>query len=311
MLTQTLPSPRHVRTEPVVRGQIFKSLQSQEVSLWKLIWEQHRLHESRRWSAIEALARVNYADLTPIDKAFVANAGLAELTTKPGADRLTRDADSECRKWLGRNDTLATAMQALGTWSRYWNEEEAHHETVFTQLAIDLEVAPPDAPTIIEFRKVFPDDDMLRTLTLLAISEITAAVTYNEYARRTKDPGFKDLLLQVGADEVQHLRYFSAYAQACVDSGEFARKGAFAVAHMFTRPGGELYGATRDHTEDRSGHMNWWDHVDPGQEGVSLLMGIEKKLAMVCKMLNQVTGIKVNDADEIEETWMRLVEEES
>ena len=82
-------------------------------------------------------------------------------------------------------------MQACGTWSRYWNEEEAHHETVFGYLTAALQANPPDDLTIIEYRKIFPDDDMLRTLTLLACSEISAAVTYNEYAHQTKDAGLK------------------------------------------------------------------------------------------------------------------------
>jgi hypothetical protein len=293
--------------EPKVWPNLYDALKEERATLLDIIWEQHRYHERRRWSAEELLSAIDLSALTPTDRYFVANAGRAELTTKPGADRVTRLADIECRRWLGKNDVVAKTMQACGTWSRYWNEEEAHHEATFNYLSAALSIDPPDDHTIIEFRKIFPDDDMLRTLTLLACSEINAAVTYNEYARLTKEPGLRALLLQVGADEVQHMRYFISFSKALVDSGEYEAKGALAIAHLFVRPGGEIYGVTREVTNDRSTHVNWWDHLDAPQDGVSLLMGVEKKLAMTYKMVEQITGISVSSPEDIEEKWMDLV----
>lgn len=296
--------------EPTVWPQLYPTIEGQKASLIDIIWEQHRYHEHRRWSAQSFLDEIDFEALTEKDRYFVGNAGRAELTTKPGADRLTRQADLECRRWLGKNDSLSKVMQACGTWSRYWNEEEAHHETVFNFLSAALRIDPPDDLTVIEFRKIFPDDDMLRTLTLLACSEINAAVTYNEYAHQTKEPGLRALLLQVGADEIQHMRYFISFARALIDSGMYSRKGVLSIAHLFVRPGGELYGATRGEVSDRDTHVNWWDHLDEPEDGVSLLMGVPKKLAMTYKMVEQITGIAVSSPDDIEEKWMDLVDDE-
>jgi hypothetical protein len=297
-------------SEPTVWPNLYASLAQEQATLLDVIWEQHRYHEHRRWDVQALVGAIDLSALTPADRFFVANAGRAELTTKPGADRVTRLADKECRRWLGTHDSLAKIMQACGTWSRYWNEEEAHHETAFNFIAAALALNPPDDLTVIEYRKIFPDDDMLRTLTLLACSEINAAVTYNEYAHRTAEPGLKALLLQVGADEVQHMRYFISFAKALVDSQMYEPKSVLAIAHLFVRPGGEIYGATRDTKASRDTHVNWWDHLDEAQGGVSLLMGVKKKLAMTYKMVQQITGIVVSSPEDIEDKWMDLIAQE-
>jgi len=294
--------------EPSVWPDLYHAFAQQRATLLDVIWEQHRYHESRRWNVQQALSSIDLGALTANDRFFVANAGRAELTTKPGADRVTRLADIECRRWLGENDAVAKIMQACGTWSRYWNEEEAHHETAFNFLAVALSLNPPDDSTVIEYRKIFPDDDMLRTLTLLACSEINAAVTYNEYAHCVQEPGLKALLLKVGADEVQHMRYFIAFAKALVDSTMYAPTGALAIAHLFIRPGGEIYGATRSETSIRETHVNWWDHLESSQNGVSLLMGVEKNLSMTYKMVEQITGISVRSPEELEDRWIELLD---
>src|SRR5690606_2411652 len=149
--------------------------------------------------------------------------------------------DSECRRWVGKNDKLAAALQALGTWSRYWNEEESHHEMSFNYLAMAMQVElpfdpgviPPTDEEIITFRQIFPDDDVLRTLTLLAISEVNAAVQYFDFAQKAENPALKAMLRQISADEVQHMNYFVTFAKALVDSGEYHAKNAFGIAHLF------------------------------------------------------------------------------
>ena len=150
----------------------------QKRPLMEVIWEQQRLHEARRWNAVALVDAVDLAALSDEDKLALQMAGQAELTTKPGADRLAHQADVECRRWQGKNAALASVMQALGTWSRYWNEEEAHHESSFDQLTRRLGLEGATDEMVLQYRKIFPDDDMLRTLVLLAISEIVASVNY-------------------------------------------------------------------------------------------------------------------------------------
>lgn len=276
----------------------------QQRPLMEVIWAQHRLHEARRWDAVTLLEAVDLAALSDADKIGVRMAGQAELTTKPGADRLAHLADVECRRWQSKNASLAKVMQALGTWSRYWNEEEAYHEISFDQLTrrVGLETTSDDM--VLAYRQIFPDDDMLRTLVLLAISEIQAAVNYASAARATQDPGLKAIFKHVGADEIQHMTNFVSFAKALVDSGEYRAKDAFAVAHFFVREDGELQGSRRHKVEDRNTHVNWWDHIDDGLEAVA---NYKRKVSMVCNMLDRVTGIQVDSAEAIEETWLELV----
>jgi hypothetical protein len=296
-----------VPTEPpAIITDLFDALTRRGASLVDVAWEQHRLHESRRWSVMELLAGVDLDRLTPLDRILVWNAGRAELTTKPGADRLERQAEAECRRWRDKNPAVAAIMEACGTWSRYWNEEEAHHETVFNRLA---EVSGMDRisdETFIDFRQVFPDDDMLRTLVLLAISEITAAVNYGQCQQVVEDPGLRRIFKQVAADEIQHRNYFVSFAKALVDSGEYHAKEAFAVAHLFLREDGELLGSARERLEDRGTHVNWWDHLDTGDSDFRP-EALEKKEQLVCGALKKITGIEVHSREEVEDTWMDLV----
>jgi hypothetical protein len=63
---------------------------SQGGTLIEMTWAQHSFHESRRWSAAKMIGAIKLDELSEADKRFIWNAGRAELTTKPGADRLTR-----------------------------------------------------------------------------------------------------------------------------------------------------------------------------------------------------------------------------
>jgi hypothetical protein len=291
---------------PAIITDLYDAITKRGMSLVDLTWEQQRLHESRRWGVVDMLAGIDLDRLTPNDRNMVWNAGRAELTTKPGADRLERQADAECRRWQESNPAVSAIMQACGTWSRYWNEEEAHHETVFIRLANLTGMAPITDETFIEFRQVFPDDDMLRTLMLLAVSEITAAVNYGQAQHEVEDPGLRRLFKQVAADEIQHRNYFIAFAKALVDSGEYQAKEAFAVAHLFLREDGELGGNARDKIEDRGTHVNWWDHLETG-EGEFRPDATGKKEQLIFGALKKITGIEVHSADEVEDTWMDLV----
>ncbi|RKG67588.1 ferritin-like domain-containing protein [Corallococcus sp. CA054B] len=301
------PSPLHPREgRPAILTELYEALTRRGLSLVDITWEQQRLHESRRWSVVEMLAQVDFAHVGEADRHMVWNAGRAELTTKPGADRLERLADQECRRWQEQNPTVAAIMQACGTWSRYWNEEEAHHETAFNRLSTVLRLEPITDATFMEFRKVFPDDDMLRTLTLLSISEVVAAVDYGQCSQMVQDPGLRALFKQVAADEVQHMNYFIAFAKALVDSGAYKAKEAFAVAHLFLRDGGEVHGSKREHVESRETHVNWWDQVRH-REGFYAPDALRKKEQLIFHALKRITGITVTSRDELENTWMDLV----
>ena len=283
---------------------LYGILSEQKSSLVDLIWQQHHFHEKRRWSALEMIGAIDLENLSELDKVNLWNAGRAELTTKPGADRLARLADHECHRWQDRNQVVAKVMQACSTWSRYWNEEESFHEMTLNHLSRLLALEPVSDETLIEFRKIFPDDDMLRTLVLLAISEITATVNYSWCASVAQDVGLRKLFKQIAVDESQHMSYFISFAKALVDSQEYSPKGAFAVAHLFVRDGGELYGSNRQEIEQRDSHVNWWDAL---KYKTVIPDNIERKQGLIFSALRQITGIQVKSAAEVEEKWLELV----
>ena len=290
---------------PRVMRDLYRVFHEREMTLAEVTWHQHRLHEWRRWSAVDAIDAIDIAGLSDADRVYVWNAGRAELTTKPGADRLAGLSDKECRIWQEKDPALAAVMQACGTWSRYWNEEEAYHETSFNRLAALVDMPRVDDETFIEFRKIFPDDDMLRTLTLLAISEIVAATNYAGCARAARDPGVKALFQQVSADEIQHMQYCTSVARALIDSGHYPAKDALAVAHLFVREGGELYGSRREVVEERGTHVNWRDTLEDGD--VDRPQTIAKQQAMIFTLVRQLTDIEVNSAEDVEDAWMEMV----
>jgi hypothetical protein len=291
----------------VVR-ELYQAFKEEGRTLVDITWELHRFHESRRWSAAQLLESVRLEQLSELDRFVVWSAGRAEMTAKPSADRMSRLADAECRRFLGKDPVVASIIQSLGTWSRYWNEEESHHEMGFTQLSLMLGFAPLDDATVIDYRKIFPDDDLLRTVTMLAFSEGIAAVNYGQYARRVQDPGLKALLKHVGADEVQHMQYFISFAKALVDSGAYLPKEPFSVAHFFLREGGELYGSSRGRVEHRSTHTNWWDHLEQGAgQAAAAPEALDRKRSLILHALKRITGISCSSSEEVEDTWMELV----
>jgi rubrerythrin len=250
---------------------------------------------------------IDIESLSETDKLHIWNAGRAELTTKPGADRLARLADTECRRWQTKNPILAAVMQACGTWSRYWNEEESFHEATLNHLSSLIGLEPVSNETFIEFRQIFPDDDMLRTLVLLALSEIVASANYSYCASLAKDSGLKKLFKQIAADESQHMSYFISFAKALVDSGEYSPKGALAVAHLFLREGGEIHGSYRQKIEQRQTHVNWWDSLKVEALQTDGPVEIERKANLIFAALKQITGIHFSSAAEVEEKWLEMV----
>ncbi|ESQ14954.1 MAG TPA: ferritin-like domain-containing protein [Chromatiaceae bacterium] len=296
-------------SNPTIIRELYDAFTVDGMSLMDVVWEQQRYHESRRWSVVDFFDRIDPDAVSDRDKVVAWNAGRAELTTKPGADRLTRLADKETRAWSSKNPVVANIMQACGTWSRYWNEEEAFHETSLNMLAQRLGMPIVDDETFIEYRKVFPDDDMLRTLTLLAGSEIVAATNYSWAAESAEDPALQEMFRRISSDEIQHMTYFVSFARALVRSGEYPAKNAFAVGYLFLRNEGELAGSSRETIESRGNtHVNWWDHLEnlDDMPAVDLQPANEKKTSMFLVALKRITGIEVASVDEVEAKWMEL-----
>jgi hypothetical protein len=293
------------KTRAEILPDVYSQLASGRMSIADVMWEQQRFHEQRRWSAVEMIDRIDIGALGHADRVYVWNFARAELTTKPGADRLARLCDSECRRWEREDENLAGVIQACGTWSRYWNEEEAHHEASLNRLVRILDFEPITNEMFLEYRQIFPDDDMLRTLFLLAMSEVKTTVMYTSMANKVKDEGLRSLLRQIATDEMHHMRYFNAFARGLVDSGRYTAKGALAIAHFFLREGGEMEGYGRARTEKRGTHVNWWDVLDFRDVERPDDFDRQRKLTYVC--VEQATGVPVGSAEEVEEKWLKAV----
>jgi hypothetical protein len=293
------------RTRAEILPDVYHQIASGRMSIADVMWEQQRFHEQRRWSAVDMIDRIDIGALGHADRIYVWNFARAELTTKPGADRLARLCDSECHRWQAEDKTLAAVIQACGTWSRYWNEEEAHHEASLNRLVRLLDFEPITDDMFLEYRQIFPDDDMLRTLFLLAMSEVKTTVMYTAMANKVTDEGLKALLRQIATDEMHHMRYFNAFGRGLVDSGRYTSKGALAIAHFFLREGGEMEGYARDHKEKRGTHVNWWDVLDFRDVERPDDFDRQRKLTYVC--VEQVTGMRVASAEEVEEKWLEAV----
>jgi hypothetical protein len=289
------------RRHPEILPNMFEVFDTGSMSLADVEWEQQRFHEYRRWQAAEMVDAIEIDSLTEADRIYIWNFARAELTTKPGADRLAGLCDRQCRKWQGTD-----VIQACGTWSRYWNEEEAHQEAALTHLLRRLDYEPVDDDMFIEYRQIFPDDDMLRTLFLLTMSEVKTTVMYTAMSDRTKDAGLRTLFRQIATDEAHHMRCFNAFARGLVDSGRYSPKGAFAITHFFVRDGGEMYGYSRTHKGERGTHVNWWDQLDFRTAERPHDFDRQHKLTYVS--LEQATGIRVSSPEEVQETWLSYVE---
>jgi hypothetical protein len=293
------------RPAPEILPGLFGRFSRGEMTLADVEWEQQRFHEHRRWNAVELVEAVNLNELTEADRIYILNFARAELTTKPGADRLAGLCDRQCRKWLSEDENVAKIIQACGTWSRYWNEEEAHHEAALTYLLRRLDFEPVTDEMFLEYRQIFPDDDMLRTLFLLTMSEVKTTVMYTSMANKTRDPGLKALFRQIATDEAHHMRYFNTFARGLVDSGKYTPKGAFAIAHFFLREGGEMYGYARDTKEARGTHVNWWDQLD--FRSAERPDDFERQRKLTYASLEQSTGISVSTPQEVQDTWLGFI----
>ena len=295
--------------KPHIRMNLFHDISTLGMNLIDLAWEQHRFHESRQWSSTQILDNMDFTHFDKTDRIFISNAGMAEITTKPGADRLAKQAEDEGHFWLDKNPMVSVIMQACGTWSRYWNQEESFHDATLNKIAAIIGESIVDDQTFIKLRQVFPKDNMLRTLVLLAFSEAVAHVSYIEYAKVTKNKQLANLLNHIGADEAQHMSYFITFAKALVDSGEYNVKDVLSVGYMFIKDGGELSGSARgEEIEKRDHHVNWWDEVD---SDVMQKLNNIKKQKMIFSVINRITGISLTNETELYDCWIKAIKSKS
>jgi hypothetical protein len=213
------------------------------------------------------------------------------------------------------NKVGALVLHAAGAWiSRYWLEEEAHHEVAYNTLLEKLCGDPIPEDDVILHRGLFPTDNFLRNLMLQACVEVEVAVTYGEQGKTTQDPLIRDVFLQVMKDEVQHRQYFVSFAQGLIDAGVYPAKDALAMAFTWIRPkGGELFGAQRDAQTRREGYVNWWETVrqdESHRDGVDTSQHYSehifaKKRRSVLKAVAQATGQRYDSAEELQRAYFR------
>src|SRR5690349_16406331 len=86
---------------------VYEVFATGKMTLADVEWEQQRFHERRRWNAVDLVERIDLDSLSEADRIYIWNFARAELTTKPGADRLARLSDSESRRWQSEDPTLA------------------------------------------------------------------------------------------------------------------------------------------------------------------------------------------------------------
>lgn len=284
---------------------LYSQLEANPAVLSALIWNQQCLHEQRRWSSQTYVDAIPLRQVSANDRKVIWNAGRAELTTKPGADRLARDANSEVARWLETAPATAAVVEACGTWSRYWNEEEAHHECAFNELSSRLELPQLTLDTYAEFRAIFPPDCLLRTLVLLMMSEINAAAEYGSAARKTEQPEVRRLLRQIAADEVQHMNYFISFAKALIDSGNYPTRNALSVVNFFFGTNQEIEGGRRSTLSNRTTHVNWWDKVDFDEENKDDDLH-KTKTDMALRGIQRITGLHFRSMTELSQRWMQM-----
>lgn len=244
---------------------IYSAIVDKGMTITDLHDAQHFYHEHRRWSLSDVLRDRQLSTFTDQDVSAVLHSAKAEITTQPACLRMARLGGRLAEEH--RNDPVArTVAHAIIQWSsRYWLQEEAHHEVVFRKLLADMGGGNMEETLVYDHRGDFPDDNLVRVCILQACVEVEAIVTYGGWAKRSTDPLVRDIFLNVTRDEVQHRQYFISFAKALIDAGIGSAKDALAMAYTWIRPkGGETHGSAREKQSQREGYVNWWEGIDRG-----------------------------------------------
>ena len=286
------------------------------LTLSRILRNQQEYHEYRRWSVFEILKRYKSHTIAPRDRAALWHVARGELTTMPGGIGLASTALRYAKEIERDNRTGAVVLHAIGAWiSRYWLEEEAHHEVAYNTILDEMcgDAIPEDE--VIEHRGLFPTDNFLRNMMLQACVEVEVGVTYHEQSRTTNDPLIRDVFGQILRDEIQHRQYYVAFSQALIDANVYPAKDALAMAFTWLRPkGGELFGSKRDHQTKRQGYVNWWETVrsdnpnDPNavemsQHYTPRLFALKSR--SVLKAVSQATRQRYATLDELKTSYFK------
>jgi|GEM_PF-1688631 len=294
---------------------LVRAIENDGLTLPKMLRYQQEYHEWRRWSVFEILKRHGKPkDIAPEDKAVLWHVARGELTTMPGGIGLAQTALRYAKEIEKENRTGAVVLHAAGAWiSRYWLEEEAHHEVAYGTLLEEFCLDPIPEDEVIGHRGLFPTDNFLRNMMLQACVEVEVAVTYANQAKATKSPLIHDIFNQVMKDEVQHRQYFVSFAQALVDAKVYPAKDALAMAFTWLRPkGGELYGSKRDAQTPREGYVNWWetvrthDHADAVTDQQHYANELfEKKKTSILKAVHEATGQRYDTVEDLQRGYFK------
>lgn len=292
------------------------SIKNEGLTLSRILRYQQQYHEYRRWSVFEILARHESHQIAPRDRAALWHVARGELTTMPGGIGLAATALRYAKEIEKENRVGAIVLHAIGAWiSRYWLEEEAHHEVAYNAILDEMcDDAIPEEE-VIEHRGLFPTDNFVRNMMLQACVEVEVGVTYSEQARTTEDPLIREIYGQILRDEIQHRQYFVSFAQALIDAGVYPAKDALAMAFTWIRPkGGELYGSKRDAQTKREGYVNWWETVrseDPDDPNAVEMNQhytprlFELKQRSVLKAVSQATRQRYATFDELKAGYFK------
>jgi hypothetical protein len=286
------------------------------LTLSRILRYQQQYHEYRRWSVFEILARHKAHAIAPRDRAALWHVARGELTTMPGGIGLAQTALRYAAEIEADNKVGAIVLHAIGAWiSRYWLEEEAHHEVAYNAILDEMCGDPIPEDEVIEHRGLFPTDNFLRNMMLQACVEVEVGVTYAEQCRLSDDPLIREVYGQITRDEIQHRQYFVSFAQALVDAGVYPAKDALAMAFTWIRPkGGELFGSKRDAQTKRTGYVNWWETVrsedpdDPNAVDTSQHYTprlFELKQRSVLKAVSQATRQRFATFDELKAGYFK------
>jgi hypothetical protein len=288
----------------------------QGATLQEVVRRQHRYHEWRRWSMFDILDRHREANrpITERDRAALWHVARGELTTLSAGVGLADTALEYAKDLEGDNPLGAKVMHAAATWlARYWNEEEAHHEAAYGAILDELCADPVADDEIMEHRGKFPTDNFVRNMILQACVEIEVSVTYAHAAKTSDHPLIKEVFSQISKDEVQHRQYFVSFAQGLIDAGVYPAKDALAMAFHWVKPGGELYGSTRDAQSNRDGYVNWWEKtrteesdtlaVTPDQHFSEEIFN--RKRRSVLKVVTQATRDRYETVESLKKGYFR------
>lgn len=277
---------------------------------------QHHYHESRRWRVTDLLKEFKMGKtISDNDKAALWHAARAELTTQPACIRLAVDGLKLAEELAGSNRIGHQVAHVAAQWSsRYWLEEEGHHEVAYGTVMEMSGLPPIDEDEVVEHRGAFPSDNFARVCILQACVEIEACATYGESAKLSTDPLISETFRRIMMDESQHRAYFVAFAKALIDSGVYPVKDVLAMAYTWIRPkGGETFGSTRKKQDERKGFVNWWERVQTDQsdehhlpeERIRSERIHQRKIRGVLSAVQEATGIAVNSFDELEKAYFQ------